>query len=219
MNTSKKSSEDHWIEEFSKFALDFKNESDRAAVILGAAKLDIILFQILQNYLKPAPSGKDELLEGDSPLATFSSRINMCHRLGLITDEFARALHLIRRIRNSFAHEMSSVSLDSGAHKDRIRELVAPFLIKDSISWLIEDYLGGKHTPGNQFRAVVAFLSIRLDGLFEKLGPIKPPIVWVMCPDISADKKEMKKPSPKLEPKPAGQSALPDKTPKSDSTN
>src|SRR5438270_10281747 len=40
----------------------------------------------------------------------------------------SRALHLIRRIRNSFAHEVSGAKLDSGPHRDRIRELAAPFV-------------------------------------------------------------------------------------------
>src|SRR5438128_2585584 len=97
---------DQWgFAEFKRFAEDFKSESDRAAVILGAAKLDMMLFQILQARLVSCATGKDELLEGDNPLSTFSARINVAFRLGLITSELARALHLVRRIRNSFAHE------------------------------------------------------------------------------------------------------------------
>jgi hypothetical protein len=91
----------HGFAEFKRFAEDFKSESDRAAVILGAAKLDMMLFQILQARLIACASGKDELLEGDNPLSTFSARINIAFRLGIITSELARALHLVRRIRNA----------------------------------------------------------------------------------------------------------------------
>src|SRR5207245_1162083 len=68
---------------FYRFAEEFAAESDRAAVILGAAKLDVWLLQILQARLLPCSSGRDELLEGDFPLGTFSARINMCYRLGI----------------------------------------------------------------------------------------------------------------------------------------
>jgi hypothetical protein len=98
--------------EFRAFFDEFKNETDRAAVIVGAAKLDYLLYQILGRYLLPITGTKDdELLEGDSPLSTFSSRINLCHRLGLIDTQFARSLHLVRKIRNTFAHEVSGCRL------------------------------------------------------------------------------------------------------------
>ncbi|WOD28742.1 hypothetical protein RYH70_01500 [Alloalcanivorax xenomutans] len=157
------------VEEFERFTEEFKNESDRAAVILGASQLDILLYQMLEGHLLPNPSGKDELLDGDSPLATFSSRINICYRLGLIDAEFARALHLVRKIRNSFAHEVSGVSLSSGPHRDRIKELVAPFAQNWAVPNILEKNFGDDHSVGNQFRAVIALMSLRLDGAVERV--------------------------------------------------
>ena len=150
-----------------KFASEFKKETDRAAVILGAAQLDLALFQLLDAHFLPVTSGKDELLDGDSPLATFSARINICYRIGLIDAEVARALHLARRIRNSFAHEVSSASLDSGSNRDRIRELISPFAQNWALQTLIEKYFDGHETPGAQFRACIALLSLRIDGAVE----------------------------------------------------
>ncbi|WP_304546447.1 hypothetical protein [Sulfurimonas microaerophilic] len=155
-------------EEFEKFANEFKTESDRAAVILGASQLDLLLYQILERFLLPCTSGKDELLDGDSPLATFSSRINISYRLGLIEADFARALHLIRRIRNSFAHEISSASLNAGSHRDRIKELVAPFSENWALIYMIEKYFDDDHSPASQFRAVVGVMCFRLDGAIKE---------------------------------------------------
>jgi hypothetical protein len=160
------------IAEFKRFAEDFKAESDRAAVILGAAKLDTMLLQILQAKLVPCSSGKDDLLEGDNPLGTFSARINMAFRLGLISAEFSRALHLIRKIRNSYAHEFSGVSLSAGSHRDRVRELVQPFSQHAGFKWVLNTFFGGLNTPPNEFRAVVATLSIRLEGAFGATTPL-----------------------------------------------
>lgn len=155
------------VKEFELFAKEFKEESDRAAVILGTAQLDLLLMQLLESTLLPVTSGKDELLDGDSPLATFSSRINISYRLGLIDAEFARALHLVRRIRNSFAHEVTSASLDSGSHNDRVRELVGPFASNWALPYILETYFDNQASTGAKFRACIAVMCIRLDGALE----------------------------------------------------
>lgn len=75
----------------------------------------------------PSNTGStDELLETDRALGTYSARINAAHRLGLIDSDFARALHIFRRLRNTFAHETAGTSFDHGPGRNRIRELVAP---------------------------------------------------------------------------------------------
>ena len=73
---------------FDAFADDLLAERmPRPLIIVGTSKVDLLLFGILDAYLLPKrakPKHKDELLEGDRPLATFSARIKMCYRLGLI---------------------------------------------------------------------------------------------------------------------------------------
>lgn len=179
--TSKERLSDHDFQAFKKSIDEFKNESDRAAVILGAAKLDVLLYQLLQAALRPCTGRNDELLDGDSPLATFSARITLTHRLGLIDDEFCRALHLIRKVRNSFAHELSGISLESGAHRDRIRELVAPLKKHESFEYLLDRYFGDRAGPAGEFRTAVALASLRLEGAFENLPTfnLKP---WSLIP-------------------------------------
>jgi DNA-binding MltR family transcriptional regulator len=169
--TSKKESID--LEGFDSFLLEFKGETDRAAVILGAAKLDYLLYQILSNYFVPCAGGSDELLDGDSPLATFSAKINTAYRLGLIDSQFARALHLIRRIRNSFAHEATGVKLDAGPHRDRIKELVAPLVCYQSFDEAKDAFFKDKKGTTADFYTMLAVMVIRLDYLFHKLKPIK----------------------------------------------
>lgn len=163
----------HVSEAHSQFVEEFSKESDRAAVIVGAARLDILLYQLLKKFLRPCTSNNDELLEGDSPLATYSSRIHACHRLGLIDDHVARALHLIRKIRNSFAHEVSATDLSTGSHRDRIRELVGPFRNYDGFdeARAMDAF---KHVSGcaADFRVVMAIVTARLEGAIERIDPI-----------------------------------------------
>lgn len=158
------------IRELTHFVSEFVKESDRAAVILGAAKIDTQLFQILQKVLIANPAGTDDLLDNERPLSSFSSRINMVYRLGLIDAELTRALHLIRRIRNSCAHELSGVSLTSGPHRDRIRELVAPLKHVSQFAELKNSFKGMAEIdePAADFRMTVAIIMLRLNQVFHE---------------------------------------------------
>jgi DNA-binding MltR family transcriptional regulator len=164
-----KPTKNDWAEssrdDFMRFVGEFARESDRASVILGAAKLDIQLYDVLRNALKPATGNVDELLDGDSPLGTFSSRIHLAYRLGLIDDELARALHLVRRIRNSVAHEITSADLASGAHRDRIRGLVTPLRRYESFDEFKGANSAFKEHKGASadFRTAIAVIATRLE--------------------------------------------------------
>jgi hypothetical protein len=159
-------------DEFTNFITEFKNESDRAAVILGAAKLDLLLFQIIQQFLLPMTGTKDELLDGDSALGTFSAKIHLVNRLGLIDAEFTRALHFIRKIRNSFAHEVSGCTLSSGGHSDRVKELVAQMKHTNAFIDAREKFFGGKDEAPANFRTGLAFLVARLEFLLNHIVTI-----------------------------------------------
>jgi len=145
------------------------SEGDRATVILAVAKIDLILFQILQKFLVSVSGSKDELLDNDKPLSTLSAKINMTYRLGLINNSFSHSLHLIRKIRNDFAHEVEGCTLNSGAHRDRVRELIAPAKnLKDfdKICDIIKK--GDKFALASvQFRAMIVLVCLDLENLFE----------------------------------------------------
>ena len=170
MGEQEKKHDYHPVAALDSFIKGLTNERDRATVILVAAKLDLILFQILQKHFIPVPGSKDELLEIDGPLGNFGPKINMAYRLGLIDASFSHSLHLIRRIRNSFAHEVEGCTLNSGAHRDRVRELISPvenlkFFIK-----LCDNFKEhNKFTLASiQFRAMATVICTNLEVLFLK---------------------------------------------------
>jgi hypothetical protein len=99
-------------------------ESDRSAVILGAIRLDQALEHVLRQAMCHHPGGQDNLFDPDCPLSSFSAKIALAHRLGLIEDRMEHALHMIRRIRNDFAHSLETASVDQGSARSRISELV-----------------------------------------------------------------------------------------------
>ena len=99
-------------------------ETERGAVIIGASRLDVGLERLLKSVMFHNPEGRDRLFDSDKALGTFSSRIDMCHRLGLIGDDFKSALTIVRRIRNDFAHSIDFAKLSEAPYSDRVGQLV-----------------------------------------------------------------------------------------------
>lgn len=162
------------------FIQEFAKESDRAAVILGAAKLDSLLYHLIQRFLLPSTGKHDELLDGDAALGTFSARIQIAYRLGIIDAELTRALNLIRRIRNQFAHEISDATLDRGAHHDRIQELISP-LVKCQEFHHFRNRVTSQNVSQKgtsiDFRVALAMIVIALDSgklVIDQLNVIAP---------------------------------------------
>lgn len=112
------------INKFDVFADDLLAERNaRPLVIVGASKVDDLLYGILKHYLleKTANNNnQDELLEGDKPLGTFSARIKMCYRLGLIDKTLYDTLDKLRTLRNCSAHE-----IEFDIAKSPVREYLA----------------------------------------------------------------------------------------------
>ena len=111
---------------FDDFAEDLLAERNaRPLIIIGAAKIEQLLLEMLATFLLPKrvkAKEQDELLEGDTPLGTFSARIKICHRLGLIDQKLCTTLELLRKIRNLCAH---SISFDHA--KSPVREHLTEF--------------------------------------------------------------------------------------------
>ncbi len=105
------------------FVRSLTNESERAAVVLGAAKLDSLLELLLKRSPLPSPGGKDDLFDTERPLGTFSAKISIAYRLGLIDKDFEYSLQVVRKIRNSFAHSIENETLSKSSHHDRLFEV------------------------------------------------------------------------------------------------
>ncbi|WP_217070660.1 hypothetical protein [Burkholderia gladioli] len=106
-------------------------ESERASVILAAAQLDTELEVVLKHVLVPFPGGADPLFDADRALGSFSAKILMAHRLGIITLDFENSLQLVRKIRNDFAHQIETESLASSRQHDRVETLYQKFNSSD----------------------------------------------------------------------------------------
>ena len=86
--------------------------------------LDDALASLLSAAMLPALKPARSLTIGDrAPLGTFSARIDAAHQLGLISQPFAADLHVIRSIRNDFAHNPIDLTFAVDSIRDRIGHL------------------------------------------------------------------------------------------------
>jgi hypothetical protein len=113
---------------YAKFFEDFMQESDRAALVLGAAQMDALLEDILRKRLIEP---KSDLFGHNGAFGTFSARIEATHATGVIDKEFANRLNLVRKIRNSYAHEIGAVDLEGTSVSQQIAELAKAFSSTD----------------------------------------------------------------------------------------
>lgn len=92
--------------------LNLLDESDRGAVIVGAAllenELDLILKQIISDH-EISNKHTKEMFSLSGPLASFSSKSLICYGFGFISKDIFDDLSRIRRLRNKFAHSSEKV--------------------------------------------------------------------------------------------------------------
>lgn len=106
------------------FKSEFENESDRASVILAVSMLDEVLTSLLKIRLVHSATASDPLFDNaNSPLSTFSCKIDFAYRIGLISNKMCRDIHIIRKIRNEFAHNISGCNYENQSVRNRILEL------------------------------------------------------------------------------------------------
>jgi DNA-binding MltR family transcriptional regulator len=89
--------------------------SDRAAGIVAMSILENkIEAAIREQLIQDDAKAVDRLFSPDSgPLGTLSAKINIARALGLLSGQAVRDLHLLRKIRNKFAHDISASTFDT----------------------------------------------------------------------------------------------------------
>lgn len=101
------------IDDAEQFFLDLAPESDAALVVLGTSYIDTHMTDSWRRNMPGKSKAEyDALFDGSGPLATFSAKIRLAHSLDWISDATNKDLHLLRKIRNLFAHDPYKTSLE-----------------------------------------------------------------------------------------------------------
>jgi len=84
--------------------------------------------------------------------------------MGLIDKQLAQILHMLRKIRNSFAHDIESSDLEKSPHSDRVKEMIN-FMKKSSTFETLRKlfpYRGDSFCPLD-FRIILSLISAVLE--------------------------------------------------------
>jgi DNA-binding MltR family transcriptional regulator len=157
----------------------------RALIILGTSQIEIQLRNLIQSFILPKKSktnDADELLDGDTPLSTFSSRIKIAVRLGLIDVNLANQLNKLREIRNIAAHWTRFRILDSPL-KDKVRDLQLLITARRSYKLTVERFYDDEELNDIQslqamlltLSAIIASLENKFQN--ESLLKMYPPLI------------------------------------------
>jgi hypothetical protein len=105
---------------------EFDSASDHGAAVISGSFLDEILREILLEFLITDEKRDKDLFEGHGALATFSSKIQLCYRLGLISAGEMKLLNTVRGIRNEFVHKLGGISFKTQFIADRCKAISIP---------------------------------------------------------------------------------------------
>lgn len=153
-----------WTEERRREVVEtLMKESDRGCAIFGAAILHDDLGRLLREFFRKDPRSVkqviDPLFEAYRPLASFQARIDLAYSLALIRRSTFDKLHVVRKLRNEFAHESGLIDFDDERCRDRLRLLIAegkPKSARPEDSEIVD--FGGHNLPKHQVINRVAFV-------------------------------------------------------------
>lgn len=152
---------------------ELKDESPRGVVLIATAMLEEALRELLLAFLVPNASAADTILDGpNSPFGTLSAKIDAAYRLGLVSANFCRDLHLIRRLRNDVAHQPKGFNFEEPATEQRVLALSKSHgLFARSPKWLKER---GQPDLRAQFIEASSWMLFYLAAERERVTPLRP---------------------------------------------
>lgn len=105
------------------FRKTLNQESDRGCALMAAAYLDERLADLLKSYFVDNNKIINKMFDFNGPFGTFSSRIDSAYALGLLPENVRKDIHLVRKIRNDFAHVSKPITFNDEPIASRCNEL------------------------------------------------------------------------------------------------
>ena len=145
--------QDNLQEDWQTVVSEFKNKTDRATAILGAAFLEAHLGQMIASFFIEESGVAESLLDVERPLGTFSARVRAAYCMGLISANEFYDLNLIMQIQYTFSNQVHEVAFTD----DGVREKC--FMLRIPREVLLP---GETHTPRQLFVFATAILTQHL---------------------------------------------------------
>jgi hypothetical protein len=112
---------------------EIERQNDRGAAIIGAIFLEERLEHVIRERLIFRNRNIEKKLFNDlGPLSSFSSKIDLGHLLGMYNIYHHGLMHQVRKIRNKFAHSISSLTFSHADIKPLCDKLPTAKLLYES---------------------------------------------------------------------------------------
>jgi hypothetical protein len=98
-------------------------DSDRAAAIVGAAILETRLTQSIKGRTFSDKTINERMFGSMGALGSLSAKIDLAYMLGIFNRDVHQDLHVVRRIRNRFAHHLDVTDFNSQSILDMCASL------------------------------------------------------------------------------------------------
>jgi hypothetical protein len=101
-------------------------ESDRGCILVVGSLVENALEKHISARLIPKADKDDELMSRStiSPISTFSAKINLAYRLGIIPPHERKIYHQLRELRNTCAHQIDQQDFEKLHFKDRVKNII-----------------------------------------------------------------------------------------------
>ena len=165
-------------------ALQMLEERGRGAVLVGVARVDAALEHLLRAVMTPSSAKSDALFLPERPLGSIGAKVALASRIGLIDGPVERALNVLRKLRNAFAHSAESASLGDTAHNSHLGKVYAD--ARANPLWTpLETVLAAQppsaHGPLEptlrDYILLITILVAFLEATAQQLTPIQPAVV------------------------------------------
>lgn len=170
------------VKDIKKFINILNAENDRGLILVASQKIDNELKRILEDTL--IKTKKETLLDNRGPIGTFSSRIALVHRLGLIDDDFKNRIDKIREMRNLCAHQIEVSPMSERSFTDKIGHLTKKSQEQKFFDGLRGHYLERQKKGDPKVEFIVFTVAI-----LKRLGEITPKRFKCGIPLINPKKK------------------------------
>ncbi len=144
----------------------------RALVIVAGTYYEKILWELIEAFLQEKAAKlqeKDELLSSNI-LHTFSTRIKMCYRLGIIDESLRHTLDKFREVRNTAAHWKPLAESDM-SFRNQLSFLETLIVTRRSYDLTTSKFFGGRGdlNEHERLQAILLTLCAVLGGIQFKL--------------------------------------------------
>jgi hypothetical protein len=113
---------------------------DRSAAILAASFFEDRLTRRIKARLIPDAKAQKKFLEYPGPISTFAAKIDLAYLMDIVDPGIKQRLHVIREVRNIFAHELGEITFNESQIEKLCKKLFRIEVLKGLKAQFAEEF-------------------------------------------------------------------------------